>query len=171
MWLLITVAMAGEPTRCVATWTGPVAGCGLSGTYTVEETASTAKGAERGAHAELLHLLDLQIAARRIAVSALTESNFAMCKQEAATAFVSCFAEPALGRADAFCFAVFDAPDCWPGEVLSYQDDAWRVLDEARSDMCARSDAWLVAQNYSNLEIRRADCAARGEAKRTVPCP
>ena len=54
MWWLLALAWAAEPTRCVASWTGPEPGCALSGSWSVDETGPTSRVAERGAHEALV---------------------------------------------------------------------------------------------------------------------
>lgn len=168
---LILAAQAGEPTRCYASWTGPVPGCAIKGKVSATATGPNEQAAERALERQLTTILDLRSQAMMARIPYLAEAAFMVCEEMAATrAFVNCFPEPELAE-PAFCFARFNNPDCWTGEVLAVEAVGWRVLGEGRSRMCGRVDERIVAKGYSDTEKRRATCAASCVAETTVLCP
>lgn len=168
--LLAALALAGEPTRCVAQWSGPVEGCQLRGSYSFTATASTEKGARKALGKHMQEAVDLAGKAERARVTTLNEGQFILCQDAVAKSFVNCFPEPHLDQ-ELLCFAELKDKECWDGEVLPIEDVGWRALVAGRKKMCDEVDAFLVAQNYTDLETRRTTCAARCVAETTVKCP
>lgn len=172
MWLsLLLQVFAGTPTHCIASWTGPAPSCVVTGAYSADGFGLSPKSAERAARAQLATIVELEIAARKVAVPVLTASDFASCSQALQNAQINCFEDADVGKEDVFCFAMLNEPECWNGQVMNFQEDAWKVWTVARKEMCSAVDAYLVEQNYSGLELRRATCAARCQEKLTVRCP
>jgi hypothetical protein len=170
MLVLVAGALAG-PSRCVATWTGPVEGCALRAEVVASGAGPSEKAAERALHKQLTRVVDRSVAAALARMSLADESQFRGCEDVVqAKAYVNCFEEPALAS-PAFCFVDLPDPTCWTGEVLQVEDVAWRALEVGRHKMCAAVDARLVAQNYTDMAARRAICAASCESKTTVRCP
>ncbi len=168
--LLLPLALAGEATRCVATWVGAQPGCGVGERFTVDGTGASQKTAEKAARDQLAQVLDLYAKARMAATPLLTSEAYASCSGIAAQSYLSCFPEPILKETQ-FCFVVFNEKDCWTGEVLNLEDTGWRALERGRKDMCARSDSWLEQQAYQDVTQRRARCAALCEERTRVTCP
>ena len=167
---LIGLVLAGEATRCTAVWAGPAPGCPLIGSFEVDGTASTKKGAERAARAQLSEVLLLSAQARIVESSVLSDADFGQCDDLVAQAYVNCFPEPELAL-EKFCFITLDAPECWSGEVLTVETDAWRALEEGRRQLCLKVDERLVQQNYSGLELNRAKCQAVCQDEVKARCP
>jgi hypothetical protein len=170
MLMFLSSVLAAEATRCTAIWTGPAPGCPLLGDYQVEGTASTKKGAERAARLQLAQVLELAADARQLEITALDDVAFGQCTALAMQTYVNCFPEPALSG-ERYCFASFNNPDCWSAEVLTVETDGWRALEEGRRLMCQAVDSRLISQNYSDLALRRANCAAACEEETKVSCP
>lgn len=168
--LLLSLALAGEGTRCVATWVGAQPGCGVGERFTVDGTGANEKAAEKAAYEQLAQVLDLYATARMTATPLLTSDAYAACSSLAASTHLSCFPEASLKETQ-FCFVVFNEKDCWTGEVLNLEDTGWRALERGRTDMCARSDAWLEQQAYRDVVLRRARCAALCQERTRVTCP
>jgi hypothetical protein len=169
--MVSSMVLAAEPTRCVAKWSGPVAGCPLRGELQASATATSRAAAERGARKEMGKVVRLTVAATVARIPAMTEAEFASClKTVPEAAFLNCFDEPTLVP-EAYCFADLPDPDCWTGEVLPIEEDGWRALDVGRATMCAKVDARLVTLNYTDLALRRAVCQVSCESKTTVRCP
>lgn len=170
MLVLASLASAG-PSRCVATWSGPVEGCALRGEVAASGAGLSEKAADRAVRKHLARVVDRSIAASLARMTIADESQFRSCEAVVqAKAYVNCFEDPALA-APSFCFVDLPDPTCWTGEVLQVEDVGWRALERGRDKMCAAVDARLVSQNYTELPTRRAVCAAACETKTTVRCP
>jgi hypothetical protein len=168
--LLLPLALAGEATRCVATWMGAQPGCGVGERFHVEGTGANPKAAEKAAQEQLTQVLELYAASRMAVTPLLTPEAYSGCSGSAAQTHLSCFPEPELKETQ-FCFVVFNEKECWTGEVLNLEDAGWRALERGRKDMCTRSDAWLEQQAYQDVLLRRARCAALCEERTRVTCP
>ncbi|MFZ5476617.1 MAG: hypothetical protein ACOZNI_07560 [Myxococcota bacterium] len=169
--LPIALALAGDgPTRCTAKWTGPAKSCAVRGSWEVQATASTPKGAERAVKKELVKVLQLEAAAIRARVTAMTEGEFGACEAAIDTAFVNCFPEPELAE-EKLCFVELKVGECWNGDLLNFEDVGWHALEEGRRRMCEAVDKHLVAQSYTDVELRRTECRAKCESLTTVKCP
>jgi hypothetical protein len=171
MLLAIASLALATPARCVATWTGPVPGCALRGEIVASAAGPNEKAAERALRRQLERVTELSVAAQRTKRATQVDEAFSMCADTVPTrAFVNCFAEPALA-APALCFVELPDPTCWTGEVLQIDAVGWQAVGTGRDAMCKAVDARLVAQNYTDLEARRAVCAASCASKTTVRCP
>jgi hypothetical protein len=171
MLLILSMSALAGPTRCVAFWTGPAAqGCNLRDTYKAEATALSEAAARKHAVEQLAHVLELAATAQQAVRPALGSADFLLCSDVAATAFVDCFDEPQL-RGRPLCFASFDDPACWTGEPLTVEVAGVRALAVGRSQMCQAVDDRIVEQAYTDMDVRRAQCAASCEARTTVRCP
>ncbi len=167
----LAFAWAGEPTRCVATWTADTPACALRGEFAGMGAAPSLDAAERSARKHLATVLERSQAAMRAVNPNIVSAQFMMC-QEKATEFahVNCFAEPSL-VGPTYCFAELADRECWDGEVLAVGGPAWRALDLGRRELCEKVDARLVQLNYSDMGVRRVTCAASCEATAMVRCP
>lgn len=169
--MLVPLAAAG-PSRCVATWTGPVPGCAIRGEVVATAAGMSEKGAERALRRQLDIVVERTVAATRARVPTMEPAQFVTCAEAIqAAAFVNCFEDAALA-VPAFCFVSLDDPTCWPGDVLEVDGlPGWRASEVGRDKMCAAVDARLVAQDYTDLAGRRAICAASCASKAVVSCP
>ena len=114
-------------------------------------------------------IVGLAVQARLSRVIALNEGAFHTCYDAAATAYVNCFPEPVLAEVK-LCFVQLEDKECWPGDLFNFESVAWRALTRGREMMCDAVDARLVAQAYTDTEVRRVECRARCEAKVLVRC-
>lgn len=168
MFLLVPLAMA-EPARCVASWTGSSPGCQLRGELRAEVTGPSENSARRSLLRELQRVAEFASTAQQAQIPTMTTADFNACPDTVATAFVNCFAEPALSQ-ELLCFVEFADTTCWSGDILHLEEVGWRALDAGGRRMCAAVDERLVLQDYTDLELRRADCRARCEQRTTVRC-
>ncbi len=173
LWIGVLVALHAplhaEPWRCVATWVEPVPGCAVPGPLMADATANSEVAARRAATAWLGQVLEDAGEAKRVRYPLVPASDYGSCEEEAKGAMLNCFPEPALAETK-LCYVVFTDP-CWSGQPMTLEITGWRALAEGRELMCGSVDARLVAQDWSNLEQRRADCRAQCEQKVQVRCP
>ena len=148
MWLTLWLpVMAGTPTHCIASWQGPAASCAVTGQYSVDGFGLNEKAAEKAARAQLATVVALEEHARRVAVPTLVATDFSGCPLAISTAQVNCFEDADVGKPDVFCFAMLNVPECWSGQVLNFQEDAWKVWTVARREVCSQVDDYIVTQN------------------------
>ncbi len=166
---LLPLALAG-PARCVASWTGPAAGCALRGELTASAAGPSEKAAERAVQRQLAKVTELAVAAHRARIPTLGPESFTSC---AATvkedAHVNCFPDEDLAE-EGLCFVELADPECWTGQVRQVEGVGWQVLGAGRDALCRAVDERLVEQNYTDVATRRAVCAASCAAKTTVRC-
>lgn len=170
MGLLLTLAWAGEPTHCVVNWSGAAPACAVTESFMVNGTGLSEASAERSTRSTLEEILDLSADAKLLMTPALGTESFRGCSAAAKTAPINCFPEATL-KEDKLCFVLFPNKSCWDGTVLSFENRVWRALDEGRDMMCSATDAYLVEQNYSDLEEHRALCAVSCLQEVVVKCP
>lgn len=169
--MLLTLSLAfAEPYRCAVVWSAPALACQVRGPLRVEATAGS-EGAARAASvrqlSDVLHLTGLAMRARS---ALLSDADFSGCALAAEAVSPLCFPEPALAGFR-LCFADLPATECWSGEVLNFEAAPVRALDLGRRQLCDAVDDRIVTQNYTNTDLRRAECRARCEAETRVRCP
>ena len=169
LFSLVALAFAG-PTRCVATFTPPPTGCALRGPITLTSAAPSEAGAKRAVLSALRNAVDKAGGALIMANSNFGGSDIAGCGPAADAAFPECFPEPALSAVQ-YCFVTLADTACWSGDVLELEDKGWKVFDASRAQMCAAVDAAIVAKNYPDVTLRRAQCEASCLAATVVRCP
>ena len=167
---LVNLALAEDPTKCVATVTAPVASCALHGTFTVMAGGKTEVAATRAARAALDVALEKSTDAARIAQPGTERSAHEGCGTVANTAHVDCFPDATL-KEPKFCVVTLAEPDCWNGDVLELEDTGWKVFVAGTAQMCAAVNLRLTQQNYTDVEVRRAKCAAACLSQTVVRCP
>lgn len=159
-----------EPNRCVATLQLPAEGCVVRGETTVTAAGRTEAAARKAALATLHSALDKAVVALRIAQPGVAPRDLEACSARADKAFVECFPEPAL-LGPMFCFVSLDDKDCWSGDVLTLEEKGLKVFDAGAAMMCKAVDDRLVAQNYADVAVTRAKCAASCVRNVRVRCP
>lgn len=171
MWLVLASLASAGPSRCVATWTGPVPGCAIRGEVAASATALSEPAAQRALRHALEEAIDRSVAATRARIPSLESAQFVLCAEKIQdAAFVNCFEDATLAE-PAFCFVSLDDPACWSGEVLHVEAVGWVAHRLGRDRMCAAVDKRLVAQDYTDVATRRAICADACAAHTTVRCP
>ena len=171
MLLFSTLALAGTPVRCVATWTGPKADCALRGELTASANGPSRGAAEKAIKKEIGVVTERAVAGAQLQMPGVPASDFAGCAARVAgEAFVDCFDAPELAEIR-LCFVQLDDPTCWNGDVLNMEGVSWQMLAKGKKKMCEAVDERLVAQNYLDVATRRAVCAATCEMKTKVSCP
>jgi hypothetical protein len=152
-------------------WTGPSAGCDLSGTW-----ASTGFGddeaAARDAALDRLRkalLAGVEATSRAAEVRGGTSLSADACPQAAAAlARFTCFSEPTL-RESRLCFADLPDGDCWSADPIVLEGTAWREMDRGRDQVCRQAEDALRASNASAVQV--ATCNARCWQLARVRCP
>ena len=167
---LLTQSFAGEPQRCVATWSGPVEGCQVRDAFEVSGGGPSLAAAEASTRKALAKALYKYGLAWRIDSPLVDPKELEACAPRAEAAHAECF-PIATGHAPAYCFVTLDDAVCWDGEVLNLELPGWKAPDAARTLMCAAVDKRIVAQNYTDVDKQRVKCAAACAAKTKVNCP
>jgi hypothetical protein len=171
LFFLPALALAADPARCVATWTGPKADCAVRGELTASANGTSRRAAEKAIHKELAVVTERAVAGARLQMPGVAVAEFAGCAARVEKeAFVDCFDAPELAEIR-LCFVQLDDPTCWNGDVLNMEGVAWQMLAKGRKKMCEAVDERLVTQNYLDVATRRAVCAATCEMKTRVSCP
>ncbi len=172
MWILLVSVALATPARCVAAWTGPAEeACLLRGTYEGSATAPNEKRARADAIAHLREVLRLAAEARLVTSPDSSVADYALCGQEAEeSAFVNCFPAPEL-VGPRRCFARLDDPACWDGQVMSFTSSGIGALEKGRALMCEAVHQRVSLSGYSDIERRKAYCAASCEKDTVVSCP
>ncbi len=170
LFLFSTLANAGDPYRCVATVAPPVPTCSVHGTFTVTAGAKTEAAATKAARAALAKALVKTADAFLLAQPAADAAELSGCSAVADTAHVDCFPEAGL-KDTKFCFVTLADPECWTGDVLDVEEVGWKVFEAGTDKICAAVDARLVTQNYTDMAVRRAKCAASCLSQAQVRCP
>lgn len=159
-----------EPNRCVATLQLPAEGCAVRGETTVTGVGRTEAAARKAASATLQTAVQKAVTALRISQPGVLERDLETCDERVKKAFVECFPEPALAEPQ-FCFVSLDDKDCWSGDVLTLEEVGLKVYDVGTAMMCKAVDDRLVAQNYTDVAVSRARCAASCARNVRVRCP
>ncbi len=167
--LVTASALAGDPVRCVASVQAPTTDCGLRGEFSVTAAARTERAATTAARAALSETLGKAVAHVLLSQPASTLDS-AKCTALVADAHVNCFPDAALAK-PLYCFVSLPDERCWNGEVLTVEDVGWKVFGRGTAEMCKAVDARLVGQNFTDLAVRRAECAASCLKATTVSCP
>lgn len=167
--LLSSLALAGEPTRCVASIPMPTAACGLRGEFVVTAGGRTEAAATKAARSALTEALSKSVAHLLRAQPAATVDASA-CAASVADAHVDCFPDATLSQSR-YCFVTLTDDRCWEKEVLTVEDVGWKVYSRGTAEMCKAVDARLVAQGFNDVETRRVECAASCLKATTVSCP
>lgn len=167
---VVSLALAEEPTRCVATVNTPLPTCSLHGTFTVTAGGKTEAAATKSVRAALDIALEKSADASRVAQPTTDRAAHEGCYAVADTAHVDCFADASLKEAK-FCFITFADADCWNGDVLELEDIGWKVFVAGTAKMCSAVSERLSLQNYTDAEVRRAKCAASCLSQTVVRCP
>ncbi len=162
-------ALAGEPTRCVASIPMPTAACTLRGEFVVTAGGRTEAAAAKAARAALSEALSKSVAHLLRAQSA-AKVDAAACAASVADAHVDCFPDATLSQSR-YCFVSLVDERCWEKEVLTVEDVGWKVYGRGTAEMCKAVDARLVAQGFNDVEARRVECAASCIKATTVSCP
>lgn len=165
-----SLAFAGEPQRCVATWAGATEGCTIRDSFELAGAGKSQSAAEKSTRTALAEALRKAGLAWTIDSPLVDPQELSGCAAKAEAAHVDCFPIP-TGNTPAYCFVTLDDASCWDGEVLNFELPAWKAPDRARKEMCAAVDARLVAQNYTDVDKLRVKCAAACAAKTKVNCP
>ncbi|MBM4390550.1 MAG: hypothetical protein FJ090_05470 [Deltaproteobacteria bacterium] len=170
MIMLLSVATAGEPNRCLAAWSGTAEGCNVRETFDIASGGSSEKSAEKATRAALEAALRAYTIYRKLQSPLADPAETASCDARAADAHVNCFPDATLADPK-YCYVALDSAECWTGEVIKFELTGYKAWDRGRKDMCAAVDKHLVAQNYTELELRRTKCAAECAAHTKVNCP
>lgn len=171
MILISTLAaLAGEPNRCVAAWTGPVTGCNVRESFDITAGGASDKAAQKATRGALEAALMAYAAAWKAQSPLVDPAETSQCAAKAAAVSVDCFPDATLAD-DKFCYVTLDDANCWTGDVLKIELTGHKAWDQGRKDMCAAVDKHLVAQNYADVELRRTQCAASCAAKTKANCP
>lgn len=168
--LLTSVANAGDPYRCVATVAPPVPTCAVHGTFTVTAGAKTEPAATKAARRALGKALVKTAESFQLAQPAADPTELSGCAAVAEAAHVDCFPDAAL-KETRFCLVTLADTECWAGDVLEIEEVGWKVFESGTDKMCAAVDTKLVTQNYTDVAIRRAKCAASCLSQTQVRCP
>ena len=151
------LALAG-PLRCTATFSGPVAGCKVLGTVSVDGTGPTDAKASRSAQRALVAVLTARAAEGIAKNPNLSEEDFESC-EGTENRTISCREDPSLD-VRGICFARFEDDLCWQGDVLNWVGSGALALDRGRKLLCADVDGYLDALDYRNESALRAECRA-----------
>ncbi len=171
MVLLTTlVATAAEPFRCVAAWSGAVAGCNVRESFDITAGGASEKAAQKATRGALEAALAAYASAWKVASPLVDPAETAECAAKAAATSVDCYPDATLAD-EKFCYVTLDDANCWSGDVLKVEITGHKSWDQGRKDMCAAVDKHLVAQNYTDVELRRSQCAASCAARTKVNCP
>jgi hypothetical protein len=162
-------ALAGEPVRCVAVASTPTPACGLRGSFAITAGGRTEAAATRAAREALARALVQSVSAVAVAQPLSTLDPVA-CSALADNAHVDCFPDAALAKPQ-YCFVALEDENCWDSEVITFEDTGWKAFSRGTKEMCKAVDERLVTQNYTDLERRRAECAASCLKSTTVRCP
>ena len=168
--VFLSVASAGEPSRCVAAWAGAVEGCNIRQTFEVAGGGANEAAATKSAREALKDALHKYTMAWRLSAPLADPKEVAACDAKADAAHAECFPVPTKNE-KAYCFITFADTACWDGEVLNVETQDWKAPDAGRKLMCAAVDKRVVEQNYSGVDQRRADCAASCAGNTKVNCP
>ncbi|GDX83553.1 hypothetical protein LBMAG42_53640 [Deltaproteobacteria bacterium] len=168
--LFVSLAHAGDPYRCVATVAPPVPTCAVHGTFTVTAGAKTEAAATKAARAALAKALVKTAESFQLAQPAADPAELAGCSAVGDAAHVDCFPDAGL-KETRFCLVTLADTECWGGDVLELEDVGWKVFEAGTDKMCAAVDAKLVTQNYTDVAVRRAKCAAACLSQTQVRCP
>ncbi len=170
LFILLSVATAGEANRCVAAWSGPAEGCNVRESFDITAGGSSEKTAEKATRAALEAALRAYTTYWKVQSPLVDPAETASCNARAADAHVNCFPDATLAD-QKYCYVALESAECWTGEVLKIELTGYKSWDQGRKDMCAAVDKHLVAQNYTDLELRRTKCAAECVARTRVNCP
>jgi hypothetical protein len=151
------MALAG-PLRCTATFSGPVDGCKVLGTVSVDGTGATDAKASRSAQRALVAVLTARAAEGIAKNPNLSEEDFESCTGTENWS-ISCREDPSLD-VRGICFARFEDDLCWQGDVLNWEGAGPPALDRGRKMLCAEVDEYLDALDYRNESALRAQCRA-----------
>lgn len=172
--LLLSVALAGEPLpgRCEAVFMGPVEECSLPGSWVASGFGRTESQARRHALARLSDALQFGAAARAAKATDTVaqpgaDAEVRSCPRVGADAArVHCYPAAELVETR-LCFASFEAPDCWPGDMLDLEGVAWKMMESGRDNVCRSLAASLTGAS----EEQQASCQARCQQQARVRCP
>lgn len=164
MILLFLGFALAEPARCIAVWSAPTPACAVTEPLRVEGTGRTEEKARSAAQDALADALTYYATARQLRYPALNADAITGCAAAAEQVTVTCFPEADLRRYGT-CFASFEAPSCWNGNVWMFESTGWKALDMARHQVCREVEA------YNPDPIHQAECRAQCEAEIKVGCP
>ena len=170
MFFLLSAAAFATPNRCVATLTLPAPACALRGSITVTDAATSEPAATRAARKALGNAVRAAVAAVKAESPLVLPDLVAGCDAAVATAHVECFPDLQLAESK-YCFATLADTSCWDGEVITLEDRGWKVFGAGRAMICKAVDDRLIAQNYADVAVARARCAAACAAEAQVRCP
>jgi len=153
----IHMALAG-PLRCTATFSGPVDGCKVLGTVSVDGTGNSDARASQSAERALVGVLTARAAEAIAKNPNLQEADFENCAGSD-NRTISCQEDITLD-VRGLCFARFEDELCWQGDVLNWEGAGPPALDRGRKLLCAEVDGYLDALDYRNEAALRAECRA-----------
>jgi hypothetical protein len=169
---MVTAALAAEPARCEAVFTGPTRACSLSGQWTASGTGKVESQARKAAVRRLEDLIASAVESRQAQTSgtlaaATTARDAFACRQGLAQqARIYCYPEPELIERQ-LCFASFKDADCWRGLPVTIEAPAWRGMEMGREQLC---DAVVDAVPATASDAHRLDCRVRCLQESSVRC-
>ena len=171
---LITAALAGEPYRCEAVFTGPTRACELRARLSTTGTGKTESSARKAALRRLEQLVTVASEERLMRASssmarAIAEQDVVSCAENATErAEVFCYAEPVLDQRK-LCFATLRDRSCWRGAPIDIASGpSWRAMEQGREQLCTAMDAALIEDEASPVD--RLSCQAACLSESSVRC-
>lgn len=171
--LLATAALAAEPVRCEAVYTGPSRACALAGDWSATGTGKSEGAARKNAVRRLETLIDSAVERQSLATEGTMAAATAAQDELSCTSAVGqqarvfCYEEPALADKQ-LCFADLKASRCWRGGPIDIEAPAWRAMEQGRAQLCERIDQSLVSRDASLVD--RLSCQVQCLQDTQVRC-